>query len=182
MANIIKIAGGAGGSNIISKTITANGTYNAASDNADGYNPVVVNVSGGGGLTLVSLANETHLKENQRTITISDNIITSPISQSTNCTGVVTIPLTNFNKEDFFVEYDIGTPSYTHNSFNARGFFSDTIPTNPWTADGGYGFVELVQSTTAKSGLMQRFTIPSDRQYFNIELGVTNFATLKIWE
>lgn len=30
--------------NIISKSITANGTYNASSDSADGYNPVTVNV------------------------------------------------------------------------------------------------------------------------------------------
>ena len=30
--------------NIISKSITANGTYNASSDNANGYNPVSVNV------------------------------------------------------------------------------------------------------------------------------------------
>lgn len=30
--------------NIISKSITVNGTYNASSDNADGYNPVTVNV------------------------------------------------------------------------------------------------------------------------------------------
>ena len=29
---------------IVSKTITANGTYNASSDNADGYDPVTVNV------------------------------------------------------------------------------------------------------------------------------------------
>ena len=29
---------------IVSKSITANGTYNASSDNADGYNPVTVNV------------------------------------------------------------------------------------------------------------------------------------------
>lgn len=35
--------GGGGGGTIISKTITANGTYNALSDNADGYNPVIVN-------------------------------------------------------------------------------------------------------------------------------------------
>ena len=34
---------------LITKTITANGTYNAASDNADGYSSVTVNVSGGGG-------------------------------------------------------------------------------------------------------------------------------------
>ena len=37
---------------LITKTITANGTYNASSDNADGYSSVTVNVSGGGGLPL----------------------------------------------------------------------------------------------------------------------------------
>lgn len=40
--------GGGGGGTIVSKTITANGTYNASADDADGYSPVVVNVSGGG--------------------------------------------------------------------------------------------------------------------------------------
>ena len=39
---------GGGGSTIVPKTITANGTYNASADNADGYSPVIVNVSGGG--------------------------------------------------------------------------------------------------------------------------------------
>ena len=34
---------------LITKTITANGTYNASSDSADGYSSVTVNVSGGGG-------------------------------------------------------------------------------------------------------------------------------------
>ena len=36
-----------GSATIISKTITANGTYNASSDNADGYDPVIVSVAGG---------------------------------------------------------------------------------------------------------------------------------------
>lgn len=35
---------------LITKSITANGTYNASSDSADGYSSVTVNVSGGGGL------------------------------------------------------------------------------------------------------------------------------------
>lgn len=35
--------------NLIAKSITANGTYNASSDNADGYSSVTVNVSSGGG-------------------------------------------------------------------------------------------------------------------------------------
>ena len=33
---------------LITKSITVNGTYNASSDNADGYSSVTVNVSGGG--------------------------------------------------------------------------------------------------------------------------------------
>lgn len=37
-----------GGATLITKSITANGTYNASSDNADGYSSVTVNVSGGG--------------------------------------------------------------------------------------------------------------------------------------
>lgn len=48
MANIIKLGGSGGGSSVIvSKSITTNGTYNAVADAADGYNPVIVNVSGG---------------------------------------------------------------------------------------------------------------------------------------
>lgn len=39
---------------LITKNITANGTYNASSDNADGYSSVTVNVSGGGGTTTYS--------------------------------------------------------------------------------------------------------------------------------
>lgn len=54
MANIIKIGGGSGGSStIVSKTITTNGTYYAVDDNADGFDPVVVSVSGSVSKTLV---------------------------------------------------------------------------------------------------------------------------------
>lgn len=41
---------GGGGSTLIEKSITANGTYNASDDDADGYSKVTVNVSGSGGL------------------------------------------------------------------------------------------------------------------------------------
>ena len=43
MANIIEIGGGGSGV-IVSKTISNNGVYNASSDNADGFNPVTVEV------------------------------------------------------------------------------------------------------------------------------------------
>ena len=43
--NPVMMGGSGGESIIISKTIITNGTYNAYYDNADGYNPVTVNVS-----------------------------------------------------------------------------------------------------------------------------------------
>lgn len=49
MANIIKFGGGSGGGSVlITKNITNNGTYYASADNADGYSSVNVSVSGGG--------------------------------------------------------------------------------------------------------------------------------------
>lgn len=51
----INAISGGGGSTLIAKSITANGTYNATDDSADGYSSVTVNVStGGGGLTFES--------------------------------------------------------------------------------------------------------------------------------
>lgn len=44
----VDVAVPTGGATLITKSITANGTYNASSDNADGYSSVAVNVSGGG--------------------------------------------------------------------------------------------------------------------------------------
>lgn len=42
--NPMTVVSASGGSVIVSKIITQNGTYNAPGDNADGYNPVTVNV------------------------------------------------------------------------------------------------------------------------------------------
>ena len=45
---LAKIVGGGGGeSTLITKTINANGVYNASSDNADGYNKVTVQLPDG---------------------------------------------------------------------------------------------------------------------------------------
>lgn len=46
-----KNAAGTCSPNLIEKSITENGEYNASSDNADGYSKVTVDVSGGGGET-----------------------------------------------------------------------------------------------------------------------------------
>lgn len=48
-ANAVAAIPSGGSATLIEKSITQNGTYNASSDNADGYSKVVVNVSGGSG-------------------------------------------------------------------------------------------------------------------------------------
>lgn len=48
-AQAIANLGGGSTPTLITKSITQNGTYNASSDNADGYSSVTVNVSGSGG-------------------------------------------------------------------------------------------------------------------------------------
>lgn len=48
-----------GTATLISKSITENGTYNAAIDNADGYSSVTVNVQGSGGYTNDDFADRT---------------------------------------------------------------------------------------------------------------------------
>lgn len=55
----LTLSGGGGGSTLIEKNITANGTYNASDDSADGYSKVTVNVSGGvtpAGTKVISIA------------------------------------------------------------------------------------------------------------------------------
>lgn len=48
LATAINSIPSGGSATLITKSITQNGTYNASSDNADGYSQVTVNVSGGG--------------------------------------------------------------------------------------------------------------------------------------
>lgn len=47
---VVNATGDGGGSTLVTKNITQNGTYAAEDDNADGYSEVMVNVSGGGGM------------------------------------------------------------------------------------------------------------------------------------
>lgn len=47
---VVNATGDGGGSTLVTKTITQNGTYSAVDDSADGYSQVAVNVPSGGGM------------------------------------------------------------------------------------------------------------------------------------
>ena len=57
--------------NLISKSITANGTYTASSDNADGYSSVTVNVSGGTSMNVQTAQSTTRVANTAYTKTAS---------------------------------------------------------------------------------------------------------------
>lgn len=55
-----------GGATLVPKSITQNGTYNPADDNADGYSGVTVNVSSGGGVPLLTRSQWDELTKSQK--------------------------------------------------------------------------------------------------------------------
>lgn len=166
---------------LIDKTITANGTYYAPDDNANGYSKIDVDVQAK--LNPVAFTDATHIEQYNRTITISDyEAVAQIVTDTTYCTGVITLPVTNFTKDEFIMGYSITTPSAVGGNYYARCFFSDTVPTNPWTTQENYGHTQLAQSSSDWTGIMQRFEIPSGASYFNIEVGGTSFSSIKLYE
>lgn len=75
MANAIESIGG-GGSSLGTKSITANGTYNASSDSLDGYSQVTVNVPTG------AAKSSTDLTANNLTVTAPAGLYSSDASKT----------------------------------------------------------------------------------------------------
>lgn len=94
--------------NIISKSITANGTYNASSDNADGYNPVTVNVPESVIVSKSITANGTYNASsdnadgyNPVTVSVPAPVMLSGTSDPTTIQG---------NDGDTYIKYILGIP------------------------------------------------------------------------
>lgn len=67
---------GSGGSTLITKTISANGTYNASNDNADGYSSIIVNVPNSFSINDVSNTTGTTAVITGETTTLTTKTIT----------------------------------------------------------------------------------------------------------
>ena len=91
--------------NLITKSISANGTYNASSDNADGYSSVTVNVSGSGGLEYESGTYTPTSDTARPTISFSKSHTTTPIliamSDTSSYSGITS------NSNTAFVFFDM---------------------------------------------------------------------------
>ena len=107
-----KLSGGGGGGSavLINKNISANGTYNAASDNADGYKKVVVNVPNPSTGSLSITSNNTY------DVT---NYASAVVNVPTGITPTGTIPITQNGTVD--------VTNYASANVNVSGWTSDGI-------------------------------------------------------
>lgn len=108
--------------NIISKSITANGTYNASSDSADGYNPVTVNVPAPAMLsgmtdptTIQGNDGDTYIKYVQSISTVLKTNIVGGYNGGAplRCYVNNTLVLSATGTSPYNLDYDVKTASYT---------------------------------------------------------------------
>lgn len=109
---------------LITKSITANGTYDAEDDNADGYSSVTVNVSGGGGGGDYPWFGPNTVKDYTKTITINlkDDTSWDSWTASTTAGSILAAPTTadfsyTFNYKDYIATIvSTAITSYTFKS------------------------------------------------------------------
>lgn len=114
---------------LITKSITANGTYNASSDNATGYSSVTVNVQASGG-----------------TMNISD-------SASIPYTGTLTFSNVSKSPSAFVMEWDRGDASSGYNQIPISNNYIASVSYDGATTDGWY-----YGSLSGGSGVLNRLS------------------------
>lgn len=110
--------GGGGGSTLIAKSITQNGTYNASDDSADGYSQVTVNVSGGSSLALIDY-DFTKLSGTSRGVTYNSNGATFPNSPGSKAY----IPILAY--PDITIYIDVGNMNFPDTNYHRRFIMRD---------------------------------------------------------
>ena len=146
-----KLNGGGGGeATLIDKSISSNGTYNASSDNADGYKKVVVNVP----------------NPSTGTIPITQNgtvDVTNYASADVNVSGWTTDGIANMSQPNGSITISSSVTSIGERAFARRtGITSVTIEGDPYF--GNYAFSGCTGITTFNAPNLQYFKA----SYYNV--------------
>jgi len=144
--------------NIISKSITANGTYNASSDSADGYNPVTVNVPGPVlGPKSIS-ANGTYMASADGYDGFSS--VTVSVSGGAQATITVSYDSPFYNKS---MTCSDGITTYTETTTNAGSTVFSVNASGTWTVscNGVTRTVEVVLDYSTQMAITKTITVYS---------------------
>ena len=141
--------------NVTSKSVTANGTYNAASDNVDGYSSVSVNVPvGASGVYRTTAAVATHSSGNVALCTLPDNVYAHKDDDSFGVIVINTTPSSlvtydeyylfacnnpNVPKVSSFPVYGMGLRKNSDTAVSTNHMFYPPNSANNTTSLGGIG-------------------------------------------
>lgn len=135
----------------------------------------------------LSLVSGTVTKQNNRsTITISENTLVSPISNSSDCMGIISVPIAipeGYNA--VLIKYTLGAPSF-ETGYSATIFFSTYLVTNASARTADLIGKTLVQANINWGGSSNGpnydgLRIPSNATHFNFQLGTSNFEKAEIF-
>lgn len=161
---IISYSGG-GGSTLIEKSITANGTYNASDDSADGYSKVTVNVSGGvtpAGTKVISIAENgtttedvTQYADVQISVNVpatAKNVQTAQSTSRRNNTALGSITSLTCSKAGTYDVYWTCTRSNTSQTWGSQLYINGTA----------YGTENTTWSNNVQNNHLTGVTIPAN--------------------
>lgn len=173
------ISGGVG-STLIAKSITANGTYNATDDSADGYSSVTVNVpTGGGGLTFESGTYEPSANTSGEKILFANTHSEAPaFIMMVDATGTAdTSSNTNmqFVWYDYYKLYGIGMP-WSASAYRYASVYYAYRATNTSVLSVGGVHCPYDSDNAASSGI-------NNPRFWTDELGFTpsSASTSRYW-
>lgn len=154
---------GGGGSTLITKTITANGTYDAEDDDADGYSSVTVNVSGGGGLVYET-----------GTYTPTSNVASATVSfANTHSTlPAIVVMAEASSSSSSWTNYSL----FEWNYINTGDLFGGGYPRS--SSAIGYGRVDVIRKGNTSS---LNVTNTTSLQYSSSETSDTNATYPRYW-
>lgn len=135
VSTLIAGYGGGGGSTLITKSITANGTYNASDDSADGYSQITVNVPTGlsnvvtGTFTGTTAGEVLSVTLNYSGSGYPVGIIVAPSEGTYNSSGTFYQTIQNSACAFYsaYKNYPAVTPTYADNSNTANLFMVGTV-------------------------------------------------------
>ena len=154
----MKLGGGGGSSTLVSKTITANGTYNPADDNADGYSSVTANVP-----NTYDLGDEGKVVDNGALVSQTSRQITSNNTYNTTLNNevVVNVPNTYDLADEGKVVSSGALVSQSSRNIDANGLY-DTTLNNSMSVDVPNSYTASDEGKVVSSGaLVSQSAYPS---------------------